>query len=134
MNVAVLLALGVAKWTDWMRADPAFALLIALYMLWNAYRIAQEALVQLLDQELSSEHRLRIRNAVLACDGVRNVHDLRTRFSGDRIFVEYHLEVDGDLSVARGHEIGDVTEHTVERLLPNTVEVTAHLEPFVIDD
>ena len=134
VNAAVLLALAVTRWTGWLRADPAFALLIATYMLWNAYIIAQDALKQLLDQEISSAERTRIRRAVLACEGVRNVHDLRTRFSGDRIFVEYHLEVDGDLSVARGHEIGDATEHRVEQLLPNTVEVTAHLEPFGIDD
>ena len=134
VNAAVLLALGVTRWTGWLRADPAFALVIALAMLWNAWRIAGEALVQLLDQEISTEHRMRIRRAVLACDGVRNLHDLRTRYSGDRVFVEYHLEVDGDLSVRRGHEIGDATEQSVERLLPNVVEVTAHLEPFGIDD
>ena len=134
VNVAVLLALGVVRWTGWLRADPAFALAIATTMLWNAYAIAQDALVQLLDRELSSGERARIRKAVLACDGVRNVHDLRTRFSGDRVFVEYHLEVDGDLSVARGHAIGDATEHTVEKLMPRTAEVTAHLEPFGIDD
>ena len=134
VNAAVLAALCVTEWTGWLRADPAFALLIAAYMAWNAYRIAQEALVQLLDREISGAHRQAIRKAVLGCEGVRNLHDLRTRFSGDRIFVEYHLEVDGDLSVARGHAIGDATEILVESLLPNTVEVTAHLEPFGIDD
>ena len=134
VNAAVLLALGVSRWTGWLRADPAFAVLIATYMLWNAWRIAQQALAQLLDREVSGDYRQRIRKAVLACEGVRNIHDLRTRFSGDRIFVEYHLEVDGDLSVARGHAIGDATELLIEGLLPSTVEVTAHLEPFGIDD
>lgn len=134
VNVAVLLALGLARETGWTRADPAFALGISGYMLWNAYHIAGDALVQLLDRELSNEERQRIRAVILTCDGVRGTHDLRTRFSGDRTFIEYHVEVDGRLPVDRGHAIGDATERAVENLLPGTVEVMAHLEPFGIDD
>ena len=134
VNVGVLLALVLTKLTDWQRADPAFAALISGYMLWNAWRIAQEALTQLLDRELPQQERQRIRAAALACTGVRNIHDVRTRDAGDRIFVEFHLEVDGNLTVDRGHQIGDAAEMAVANLLPGTVEVTAHLEPFGIDD
>lgn len=42
--------------------------------------------------------------------------------------------VDGDLTVNQGHEIGDAVETAVVKLLPGTVEVTGHLEPFGIDD
>jgi ferrous-iron efflux pump FieF len=134
VNGAVLLALGVTKLTGWTRADPAFALAISLYMIWSAYGIAQQVLTQLLDRELPAPERQRIKTIVLDCEGVRDVHDLRTRYAGDRTFVEFHLEVDGDLSVDRGHEIGDLVERAVAKLLPGTVEVTAHLEPVGIDD
>jgi ferrous-iron efflux pump FieF len=134
LNVAVLLALGVTQWTGWTRADPAFALAISAYMLWNAYGIAAEALEQLLDRELPTEERSRIKDAVRACAGVRDIHDLRTRFSGDRTFVEYHLEIDPELTVDVGHAIGDATEAAVEKLLPGTVEATAHIEPHGIED
>jgi divalent metal cation (Fe/Co/Zn/Cd) transporter len=103
-------------------------------MFWNAYHIARDALTQLLDRELPDEDRQRIKNVVLACSGVRDLHDLRTRSAGDRIFVEFHLEVDGQLTVARGHTIGDLAEAAVVNLLPGTVDVTAHLEPLGIDD
>ena len=109
VNAAVPVALGVTKWTGWQQADPIGALAISAYMLWNAQRIAKSALVQLLDRELPREDRRRIMKAILGCEGARNIHDLRTRYSGDRIFVEYHLEVDGNLTVARGHAIGDRT-------------------------
>jgi ferrous-iron efflux pump FieF len=134
VNVAVLIALGVTKLTGWTRADPAFALAISGYMLWNAYGIAKHALAQLLDRELSDEDRQRIKAVILTCDGVRGTHDLRTRFSGDRTFIEYHVEVDGRLPVERGHAIGDATERAVEILLPGSVDAVAHLEPFGIDD
>jgi ferrous-iron efflux pump FieF len=134
VNVAAFVALGATKLTGWTRADPVFALAISAYMVWNAYGISQQALTQLLDQELPMPERQRIRAIVLDCDGVRDVHDLRTRYAGDRTFVEFHLEVDGNLTVDRGHEIGDLAERAVAELLPGTVEVIAHLEPVGIED
>jgi cation diffusion facilitator family transporter len=134
LNAVVLAALGVVQWTGWTRADPAFAFVISGYMLWSAYAIVREALEQLLDQELPSEDRRRIKAVVCACPGVRDIHDLRTRFSGDRTFVEYHLEVDPGLTVDVGHAIGDATEIAVQNLLPGTVEATAHVEPHGIED
>lgn len=133
-NAAVLIALGITEWTGWERADPLFAIAIAIYMLWNAYGIAMEALEQLLDRELPTEDRARIKEAVRACPGVRDIHDLRTRFSGDRTFVEYHLEVDPDASVVEGHAIGDASEAAVQKAMPGAVEATAHVEPFGIRD
>ena len=66
-------------------------------------RIAAGALAQLLDRELSQDDRDRIKVAVLACEGVCVLHDLRTRYAGDRTFVELHLEIDGGLTVDRAH-------------------------------
>ncbi len=134
LNAAVLLALGLTQSTGWKRADPAFALAISGYMLWSAFTIARASMKQLLDRELPIEDRRRIKATVLACDGVRDIHDLRTRSSGDRTFVEYHLEVDPALTIDAGHAIGDATEVAVQNLLPGTVEATAHIEPHGIDD
>jgi len=134
VNAGVLVSLGVTHYTGWERADPIVAFAISGYMLWNARGIADEALTQLLDQELSADQRKQIEQAVSGCAGVRGVHDLRTRHAGDRIFVEFHLEVEGSLTVEKGHAIGDLAEEAVAHLLPGVVEVTAHLEPFGIKD
>ena len=134
VNAGVLAALVVTRFTGWQRADPTFALIISGYMFWNAYQIAQDALTQLLDRELPRKDRQRIRDRVLACPGIRGIHDLRTRYAGDRVFVEFHMEVDGNLTVNQGHEIGDAAEHAIVELLPGMVEVTGHLEPAGIDD
>src|SRR5581483_9166764 len=84
VNLAVLAALGITLLTGWQRSDPAFALALTGYMLWNARGIAAEALRQLLDRELKDRDRARITEAVLASPGARAMHDLRTRDAGDR--------------------------------------------------
>jgi cation diffusion facilitator family transporter len=130
----VLAALGVTLLTGWQRADPAFALAIGGYMLWNSRGIAAEALRQLMDQELEGHDRERIKQAVLSCPEVRALHDLRTRDAGDRVFIEFHLEVDGSLPVTRGHAVADAAEKAAGALFPEGAEVTAHIEPAGIRD
>ncbi|KMY85302.1 Cobalt-zinc-cadmium resistance protein [Candidatus Paraburkholderia calva] len=133
VNVAVLVALLLDRYLGWSRADAIGALLISLYMLWNAREMAAQALVQLLDRELDPADRARIEAAVTGCEGVSAVHDIRTRNGGDRVFVEFHLEVDGGLTVAQGHAIADHAEKAVEQLFAAS-DVTAHVEPAGIED
>jgi divalent metal cation (Fe/Co/Zn/Cd) transporter len=51
-----------------------------------------------------------------------------------RTFVEFHLEVEGHLSIEEGHAICDMGEAAIKQLFQATVEITAHLEPAGIDD
>jgi ferrous-iron efflux pump FieF len=133
VNIAVLCALVLDRFFGWTRSDAVGAIAISCYMLWNARGMALHALVQLLDRELDAGERERIKTAVLSCRGVEGIHDIRTRDGGDRVFVEFHVEVDGHLSVDEGHTIGDDAECAVKALFP-AADVTAHLEPAGIDD
>jgi len=133
VNLAVLIALVLERHLGWTRSDSIGALLISFYMLWNARGMAGDALKQLLDRELDIEDRKRVKAAVLSVPGVSGVHDIRTRNGGDRVFVEFHVEVDGSLSVDVGHDIGDAAEVAVSKLFA-AADVTAHLEPEGIDD
>ena len=133
VNIAVLVALLLERFLDWTRADAIGALAISAYMLWSARGMVADALFQLLDRELDVTERARVEAAVLGCDGVQAVHDIRTRNGGDRAFIEFHVEVDGELTVAEGHAISDRAEKAVQRLF-GSADVTAHLEPAGIDD
>jgi ferrous-iron efflux pump FieF len=129
LNGAVLAALALTRLTGWGRADPAFALAIAGFMIWSAWCVASAASRQLLDHELPDAQRERIREAALACPGARGIYDLRTRDAGDRRFVEFRLEVDDRLSVRDGHSIVDAAERAIATLFVKETEVIGHLEP-----
>ena len=133
VNLAVLAALLLEHFFGWSRADAIGALAISLYMLWNARGMAAHALVQLLDQKLEHDARKQIQSAVLGCEGVYAMHDLRTRNGGDRVFVEFHLEVDEQLTVRQGHAVADRAEAAVVRLF-SRADVIAHVEPAGIID
>lgn len=132
-NLAVLLALGLTKLTGWPRFDPLFAIVIAFFFGWSAYRIARSSADTLLDHELSSEQRQRITQLVKAHPDARGMHDLRTRSSGLVKFIEFHLELDAGLSVQDAHSIADSIECTLREALPAS-EVIVHIEPAGIRD
>jgi len=55
-------------------------------------------------------------------------HNLKTRRSGDRVFAELHLSLDGSLSVQEAHDFTDHLEWDVENEIPS-VDLTIHVEP-----
>jgi ferrous-iron efflux pump FieF len=127
-NGAVILSLVLTSQFGILLADPLFALAIAGFIVWGAWRIADDALKMLMDRELPEPDRQRIREIALAHAGVRSVHELKTRVSGPTIFIQLHLVMDRDLTLLRAHAIADAVEADIENHLPNA-EVIVHEDP-----
>ena len=81
----------------WHRLDAIFGIAIAFYILWSALSIARESIAVLMDAELSVEITERMHLLACAVPEVLGAHDLRTRISGTRWFVQLHLELPNDL-------------------------------------
>jgi divalent metal cation (Fe/Co/Zn/Cd) transporter len=84
---------------------------------------------EIMDAALPPSVQRQIRERASSVAGVLRVEKCRTRKSGLGLFVEIHIEVDGDLTVRRGHEIA----HDVSDALkapPLTIQhVVVHVEP-----
>lgn len=133
VNGAVILSLVLSTEFGWKYADPLFAIAIAGYIVYAAWRIAREALDQLMDRELPDDDRERIKAIALAHPEVSSLHDLRTRASGLSTFIQLHLEMDGNLSLVRAHEIADAVEAEIMRAFPNA-EVIIHEDPAGVEE
>lgn len=133
MNAGVIVALVLSGIFGWHVADPIIGLLIAAWLLRGAWRIAMTAFDQLMDRELPEDERERIAAAAVAVDGVRAVHDLRTRQSGIDTFVQVHVELDGGMRLFHAHVIADLVEAEVQQIHPGA-EVFVHLDPAGVED
>lgn len=133
INLSIIASLVLTGWFDFPLADPVFALAIAGYLLWNARGIGGEALDMLMDRELPDEERRAILALAHAHPGVLGVHDLRTRAAGPIRFIQMHLELDGDTSLAEAHEIADAVEAEIEAAFPGA-DVIVHQDPHGIPD
>ncbi len=133
INASVILSLYVAAELGWRHADPMFAVAIAGYIVWGAWGIGLKALDILMDRELPDEDRQRIREIVMAHPEVTGIHDIRTRSSGLHVFIQFHLEMDGDMRLMQAHEISDTVEAEIMDAFPNA-EVIIHEDPEGIEE
>lgn len=133
MNGAVIVSLGLGWAFGWNWADPAFAMAIALFLMWSAWRIALSSLDMLMDRELPQEDRLRIEQIALAQPQVRGMHDLRTRLSGQQGFIQLHLALDDALPLVEAHAIADRVEKAIKTAFPN-YDVLIHQDPVSVHD
>ncbi|MDO7843099.1 cation diffusion facilitator family transporter [Sphingomonas immobilis] len=128
LNGAVIVALLLDQWLGLHGADPLFGVLIALWLAYGAWRAANHAIDQLMDKEWPAAERDRL--IALAADHpeLRGLHDIRTRRSGNRDFVQFHMAVDPEMPVAAAHLAMDEVEERIHAAFPN-VEVLIHLDP-----
>lgn len=128
LNLAVIAALALDQYVGIAGADPFFGLAIALWLGWGAWGASQQAIEQLMDHEWPEERRQAFLEAVARHPEIKGLHDLRTRTSGDRDFVQFHLAVNGDMTVRQAHVIMDEVEAILKKEFPG-VEILIHPDP-----
>lgn len=127
VNCAVILAL----WLSTMGLniiDPIIGGLIACYILYSVWSIVSISLDQLMDRELSDEVRTKIKQLVLAHPQSSGIHDLRTRHSGTMTFIQFHLEIEDDLTLVQAHNVSDEIELELLKIYPDS-EIIIHIDP-----
>ena len=127
MNIAVILALWLSI-NGWHIFDPIIGAIIACYILYSVWSIVSISLDQLMDRELSDEVRADIKQVVLAHPQAQGMHDLRTRHSGTMTFIQFHLEIEDDLTLIQAHNVSDEIEFELLKTYPSS-EIIIHIDP-----
>lgn len=129
---AVLAGALIAQFTDF-AADGWAGLLVALFIAWQGVKLMKEAGSKLLGQAPDAQLVARIREMLLAGEGVRGVHDIRVYGYGRGVtFATAHVEMDASLPALTSHTVLDGLERAVQE--KTGVQLTLHLDPVVPDD
>ncbi|AFY91769.1 cation diffusion facilitator family transporter [Chamaesiphon minutus] len=126
----VILGILLVKLTGWLILDPIIALCVAASILVSGAKLLQETGAGLLDTSLPLEERDRITNIFSRYEpqGI-HFHALRTRVSGSRRFVTFHVLVPGSWTVQQGHDLCEDVEEAIVEALPGA-NVVSHMEPL----
>jgi len=127
-NIGVVLALLLSSFLGWTLADPLIAIAVSGVMLWSALGVVRQSFNQLMDRELPDEERARICRIAQSHRAVKNVHDLKTRMAGLSTFIQLHLALDPDISLAEAHVISDAVERALLQAYPGA-DVIIHQDP-----
>ncbi len=128
LNLAVIAALVLDQYAGLGIADPLFGLAIAGWLAFGAWRGASEAVDDLMDREWPEEKRLAFVEAAARHPELSNLHDLRTRTSGNRDFVQFHVDLPPTMSVGEAHDIIERVEEDLCRQFPG-MELLIHIDP-----
>ncbi len=127
-NVGVFGALYVSSRYGWTWADPATALIIAGFVLWSSRSIGIRAFHNLMDREMPEEDKKKIYDVLNSYPGIRGHHNLKTRYSGIKPFIQLHAEIDARLGLRDAHKIIDGLEAALQTTFPGA-DVIVHADP-----
>lgn len=128
-SIGALIALWASGRFGMGSVDSVIALAAAVVMVLGALRIGKAAWDALMDR--AADPTILAGIAAIARDwpGVRGFHDLKTRTAGSRIFVNLHIELDGDQPLRDAHAIGASLRREIIRVYPQT-DVIIHKDVF----
>ena len=134
-SAVVILGLVLVKVSQWMpnlvflgKADAIAALGVALIVIYVSFQLGIRTVKALLDT--APEGMIEeIKSVVNNIEGVANCHDVRVRYSGPHIFIDTHVNLDGDQSLFEAHSLTEIIENAIHAIAPDA-DVTIHPEPL----
>ncbi|MEI6565355.1 MAG: cation diffusion facilitator family transporter [Verrucomicrobiota bacterium] len=110
-------------------ADDYAALVAALVIAWNGWRLLRQALGELMDQSPNPNIVDSVRRLAQETSGVECIEKCFVRKMGYAYYVDLHAQVDPEMSVRRSHEIAHAIKDNVRAGIPTVYDVLVHIEP-----
>jgi divalent metal cation (Fe/Co/Zn/Cd) transporter len=110
--------------------DPIVAILIGINILWTGFKLFKESVSGLMDQ-VDPEIQKKITQLLFreSLEKKFEFHKVRHRQAGNKIFVEFDLLLDEDISLKEAHERACAVEAKLKEKLNCPSDIITHLEP-----
>ena len=125
-SIGVVIGLFIASVTGLYILDPLIALVVAALLIKMGIDVFRKTSQDLMDSNCEEEEKIII-SVLEKSQGYLEYHELKTRRSGHKVFMEVHLCVDGDVSVTKAHDLTETIEQELELAVPGIVP-TIHIE------
>ncbi len=111
--------------------DRIAAMVVGYMIVWVGGRMIFGSFQELIEGTVDKETVELIKSIINSNSSVRHWHKLRTRMVGREVFLDLHILVDPELSIAAAHEIAENLESTIGEQITRPVNITVHIEPDV---
>lgn len=133
-NITIITGLVLVKITGLTSLDSIITLLVSAYIIYSTFEIIKNSIDVLMDRELSQEKLSIIESTIKEhSKEIKGFHKLRTRNTGATKFIEFHLEVNKELSFIEAHDISEEIIKELEIKIPNS-EIIVHVDPSEYPD
>lgn len=131
-SIGAAIGIGLAIWLGqrWTVLDPLASIVVGLMLVKVAYELLKTSVGELTECSLPEEMENEIIEIILSFNDVGQLHNLRTRRIGNRIAIEAHVRMDGQLPLYVVHERATTIEQKLKERLGPTTHVSLHMEPM----
>ncbi len=130
-NFAIIISLIVISFTGLEILDGIIGILLGIYICFNAFKIIKNGFLMLLDRAIDDNLEQQILAILNINKQITSYHDVKSRISGNVIFLEYHLVFNKTISLLKAHKISDNIEVDIKSLSSNYQWVIlTHLDPY----
>lgn len=126
-SVIVLIGL-IGAFLGWTFLDVVAAIIVALFILKMGVHYAWHAIEEFTEAGVSIELQQKIEELIWAQPGVKQMHQLRTRRLGGKIFLDVHVLIDPYSSASEGHFIAELVRVALMKTFSNIEDVTVHVD------
>ncbi len=130
MGTALGISGAIFLGEKWRILDPVAGIIVSLFILKIAWKIANPSVKELLESSLPAETENDISEIINTTPGVECFHNLRTRKIGEAIAIDVHVKVDKELSVESSHQIASEIENSLREKFGSHSHIGIHIEPF----
>ena len=130
-SIGAAIGIGLAIWLGqrWTVLDPLASIVVGLMLVKVAYELLKTSMGELTECSLPEETENEIIEIILSFNDVGQLHNLRTRRIGNRIAIEAHVRMDGQLPLYVVHERATTIEQKLKERFGPTTHVSLHMEP-----
>jgi cation diffusion facilitator family transporter len=129
-SMPVLIAISVSYFfPNLFFLDAVGAILVSIFILQAAFQIAKPGISEITDKGASREIESKLLNLAKSVTEVRNVHELRTRYSGGVLYVDLHIVLSPKITLQEAHLIGDKVRDLLLHCDLDVHEALVHLDP-----
>lgn len=134
-STVVLMGLFCVKLSDWFpkahflgEMDSIAALAVAVIVIWVSVKLGIRTINELLDTA-PKDLAEKVKGIAESVENVKGCHAVRVRNSGAEVFIDAHLDLEGNLSLKEAHYLTELVEEAIRKEIPGA-DVTVHAEPL----
>lgn len=129
IGAAIGIAGAVLLGGRWTVLDPLASIVVGAMLIAVALKIMRPSLGELTDESLSEAQEAEIVDIISSFPEVSEPHNLRTRRIGNKVAIEAHIRMDGEMTLNTVHQITSEIERKLKDRFGADTLVTLHMEP-----
>lgn len=125
LGIAGAIALG----GEWTILDPLVGAVISIVIIVMAVKMSIPALAELTEASLPEKTEQKMLEIIRSVEGVRGVHELKTRLCGHYCIADFHIVVDPETTILESHETTVIIERKLREEFGEETQINIHVEP-----